>query len=484
MGRMIAEEIAEQLQVAAPADPADLDGLDDATSAGRVGKRRRVEDKSLKAPVDALDGRLRLRAGIPEIARYRGKKVARKEAFGSEEEDDAGSAGDAEPFPHPGAGDSEDDGIGGGGPSPAGPGASAPSSAGAFSISGELEAEYEQMMQTTSKRLEIMRTPSASEVAKRQDEAKRCKRQLDAWNALVQFRIHLEGALSLGHQLPCADAASEFREASPAVASAGDAASRELRGLLGELLALQGQLADQEALRAEIEDARTAQTQGEGEAGAWAVVDGPLRTVLDWGLEAADAWKDRTRLEARRGFKVLDQPLRTQMQAVAEVPPEKLRRRCTPPAGRHRVFGAAPAAAQGAAPGAPPGAGGGGAPANGEGSAGGESEIFDDREFYVQLLREVLGDGGQPAGGLGEEAKELRLELQGRRASKKRARADVERRASKGRKIRYVPVEKLQNFMAPRPRGAAAGGPGAGDGPAIAALQEKASEALMRSLFA
>merc|ERR1719487_3074973 len=39
-------------------------------------------------------------------------------------------------------------------------------------------------------------------------------------------------------------------------------------------------------------------------------------------------------------------------------------------------------------------------------------------------------------------------------ASKKKDKSgqEVERRASKGRKIRYVPIEKLQNFMASRPR--------------------------------
>jgi len=82
------------------------------------------------------------------------------------------------------------------------------------------------------------------------------------------------------------------------------------------------------------------------------------------------------------------------------------------------------------------------------------------------------------------------MELQGRRAAKKKIRADVERRASKGRKIRYVPIEKLQNFMAPRPRGStssfALGGPGlSAEEQRPAFLQfDGAVDALMRSLFA
>merc|ERR1711870_43794 len=81
-----------------------------------------------------------------------------------------------------------------------------------------------------------------------------------------------------------------------------------------------------------------------------------------------------------------------------------------------------------------------------------EKDVYDDHEFYVQLLREVLGGGSSKDESVAEQAKQLQNELQGRRANKKKARTDVERRASKGRKVRYVPIEKLQNFMAPGPR--------------------------------
>merc|ERR1711865_672796 len=97
-----------------------------------------------------------------------------------------------------------------------------------------------------------------------------------------------------------------------------------------------------------------------------------------------------------------------------------------------------------------------------------------DRDFYVQLLREVLQSGNQAGT---EESRELKMELQGRRASKKRNRAEVERRASKGRKIRYVPIEKLQNFVASRPRSDRS----ADDVDPL--MGEHAVDALLRSLF-
>jgi protein AATF/BFR2 len=65
-----------------------------------------------------------------------------------------------------------------------------------------------------------------------------------------------------------------------------------------------------------------------------------------------------------------------------------------------------------------------------------DSETFDDGEFYQQLLREFLEAGGD---GSGAAAGTMR--------SSKKLRKKVDRRASKGRKIRYNVQEKLVNFM-------------------------------------
>merc|ERR1712072_18614 len=93
---------------------------------------------------------------------------------------------------------------------------------------------------------------------------------------------------------------------------------------------------------------RPKKMQQHQEADAWALVDAQLQPLMDWGLGVADEWKERTRLDARRSFKVLDQSLSSQIRA-SEMEPEKLRRRCTPPPGRHSVFGvpSQPAASSG-----------------------------------------------------------------------------------------------------------------------------------------
>lgn len=476
----IAEQIAEQREPQEAADPADADALGDETVARK--RRRRPKEAKDAEPPEALgppEKRLRLRPGVPVLSKYKGKKVSRREAFGDDDGDD-GAAADA---PKRGSDKEEDSAA----ESQEGEGLSS-AAAGGFSIPQGLEAEYDRLMKQTSKDLEVMRKPTESEVSKRTDDAKALKRQLEAWNSLVEFRIHLEGPLSLGHRLPVGGISAAFREAESSASSEGDTVTQELRGLLGELQALQGRLLGPRPLREELLKAPattkdlTAMPADQGEAAAWAMLDGRLEEVLGWCLETADDWKEKTRIDARRSFKVLDQSLRMQMQAVAEADAVKLRKRCTPPAGKHKVFGIVPSSsAAGEAQSSEPDTG--------------EAGIFDDRDFYVQLLKEVLASGGSGKAGLGEDAKQLQAELQGRRATKKKARANVERRASKGRKIRFVPVVKLQNFMAPRPRLGGGAGDAAGDesrllsaggeqGRAPALLREGAVEALLRSMFA
>ncbi|KAJ3059603.1 hypothetical protein HDU98_004414, partial [Podochytrium sp. JEL0797] len=80
-----------------------------------------------------------------------------------------------------------------------------------------------------------------------------------------------------------------------------------------------------------------------------------------------------------------------------------------------------------------------------------DEEVFDDGDYYQQLLKELIEgrllETDDPAL-LSMKWAELK-QLQAKTKKKK----DVDTKASKGRKIRYAVHEKLQNFMAPEPRG-------------------------------
>jgi protein AATF/BFR2 len=79
-----------------------------------------------------------------------------------------------------------------------------------------------------------------------------------------------------------------------------------------------------------------------------------------------------------------------------------------------------------------------------------DSEIFDDGDYYQQLLKELIesrmSDTSDPVL-LGLRYAQLK-QLQ-----KKKAKKNIDTRASKGRKVRYQVHEKIQNFMTPEPRG-------------------------------
>lgn len=76
---------------------------------------------------------------------------------------------------------------------------------------------------------------------------------------------------------------------------------------------------------------------------------------------------------------------------------------------------------------------------------GGIGEIFDDTDFYQQLLRDVI-----EASGSGMNRGEAEPEwIRRQKANKVKRKKTVDVKASKGRKLRYEVHEKLQNFMVP-----------------------------------
>ncbi|KAG6919002.1 hypothetical protein DXG01_010241 [Tephrocybe rancida] len=70
-----------------------------------------------------------------------------------------------------------------------------------------------------------------------------------------------------------------------------------------------------------------------------------------------------------------------------------------------------------------------------------DPNIFDDTDFYQQMLRDVIDARGNAAGG------DDWVAIQKQKKAKKK----VDTKASKGRKLRYDAHEKLQNFMVPVP---------------------------------
>ncbi len=77
-----------------------------------------------------------------------------------------------------------------------------------------------------------------------------------------------------------------------------------------------------------------------------------------------------------------------------------------------------------------------------------DPEIYDDADFYQLLLKELVDQRSTDTGVPGEAVATVRWAA----LKETKTRKTVDRRASKGRKLRYTVHEKLQNFMAPEDR--------------------------------
>lgn len=73
-------------------------------------------------------------------------------------------------------------------------------------------------------------------------------------------------------------------------------------------------------------------------------------------------------------------------------------------------------------------------------------EIFDDSEFYHQMLRELI----EYKTNTGENQSEITQKFIELQKVRSRMKKNVDTRASKGRKIRYIVHNKLVNFMPPK----------------------------------
>ena len=68
-------------------------------------------------------------------------------------------------------------------------------------------------------------------------------------------------------------------------------------------------------------------------------------------------------------------------------------------------------------------------------------EIFDDTSFYASLLlKEAIASGAASKSG----------DMNVRSVNKKKDQSLVDRRASKGRRLKFTPIEKLVGFLAPQ----------------------------------
>lgn len=309
-----------------------------------------------------------------------------------------------------------------------------------------------------------IRTFSQDKVGEEVEKGRAVKNQLALWDQLLEGRIKLQKVLVTANQLPQPATFPDFKARGGAEFSGALKTSHKaLKALQRSLLELQDQLLDQNP------DTRNIAAGGGGEDEELdrdrerpAKEAGVPKRKLDMAEypelmakrfaafqpyrdATLQRWHDKTRLtlgKSSRGFGAFDRNILTQVEQVL-TDQERLLRRTQTRRSEYAILGKSEA------------------PAAVPESADGEQQqlkanahlkdldedIFDDDDFYHQLLRELIERRTSVADPNDQVAMGRQwLAIQKLRSKIKKK---VDTKASKGRKLRFHVHNKLLNFMAP-----------------------------------
>jgi protein AATF/BFR2 len=273
---------------------------------------------------------------------------------------------------------------------------------------------------------------------KRDDvKASAVKNQYRLWDRALALRIAIQKPLGSADCLPGHEARSAALQCTSDVEGAYDAASTACRGAITELLDVMNVLVTRNAPGDDGAGAgagphKRGRSDGSCIDSLWQDVEGARARFAPFRDAAVDRWHRKAMLATGRAamrsqMHALNQSLSQQVAAQLRDPERALARTrrdaaaMSPVLCEHR---------------------GDTSPAPGEQGAGASAGVpgtYDDTAFYQVLLQEYL----ESAGVEGTAAAAMRV------PKKRRV---VDQRASKGRKIRYVALDKLVNFMVPQER--------------------------------
>ncbi|XP_012504150.1 PREDICTED: protein AATF [Propithecus coquereli] len=321
----------------------------------------------------------------------------------------------------------------------------------------------------------VVMTFSSVKVSEEVEKGRAVKNQIALWDQLLEGRIKLQKALLTTNQLPQPDVFPVFKDrGGPEFASALKNSHKALKALLRSLVDLQ------EELLFQYPDTRYLVDGTKPKAGSEEISsedDEPVqekqqqRRVLPkrklevdeypsfmakrfadftaYRNRTLQKWHDKTKLASGKlgkGFGAFERSVLTQIDHIL-MDKERLLRRTQTKRSIYRVLGKPEPAAQPvpeSLPGEPeilPQA-----PANAH-LKDLDEEIFDDDDFYHQLLRELIErktSSLDPNDQVAMGRQWLAIQKLRSKIHKK-----VDRKASKGRKLRFHVLSKLLSFMAP-----------------------------------
>ncbi|XP_007946080.1 protein AATF [Orycteropus afer afer] len=340
----------------------------------------------------------------------------------------------------------------------------------------EGESEEDKAEDRNSEDDGVVMTFSSVKVSEEVEKGRAVKKQIALWDQLLEGRIKLQKALLTTNQLPQPDVFPIFKDkGGPEFASALKNSHKALKALLRSLVDLQEELLFQYPDTRYLVDGTKPKAESEEEISS---EDDKLvkeekqqrRALPKRKLEMDDypsfmakrfadftvyrnrtlqKWHDKTKLASGKlgkGFGAFERSILTQIDHIL-MDKERLLRRTQTKRSIYQVLGRLEPATQPVPenlPGQPeilPQA-----PANAH-LKDLDEEIFDDDDFYHQLLRELIErktSSLDPNDQVAMGRQWLAIQKLRSKIHKK-----VDRKASKGRKLRFHVLSKLLSFMAP-----------------------------------
>ncbi|XP_040856217.1 protein AATF [Ochotona curzoniae] len=320
----------------------------------------------------------------------------------------------------------------------------------------------------------VVMTFSGGKVSEEVEKGRAVKNQIALWDQLLEGRIKLQKALLTTNQLPQPDIFPAFKDkGGPEFASALKNSHKALKALLRSLVDLQEELlcqypdtrylvdgtkpeAESEEISSEDEEVVEEKKQRRAPRKRKLQMDDypsfMAKRFADFTVyrnRTLQKWHDKTKLASGKlgkGFGAFERSILTQIDHIL-MDKERLLRRTQTKRSVYRVLGKpelAPQPVPESLPGEPevlPEA-----PANAH-LKDLDEEIFDDDDFYHQLLRELIErktSSLDPNDQVAMGRQWLAIQKLRSKIHKK-----VDRKASKGRKLRFHVLSKLLSFMAP-----------------------------------
>ncbi|KAK9768244.1 rRNA-processing protein bfr2 [Basidiobolus ranarum] len=319
-----------------------------------------------------------------------------------------------------------------------------------FEADENLQEELQKIQEDEKSLMKNITQSAKTDVEKGQH----VKNQLSIWEGLLDLRIRIQKSVNCANKLPQHDIYPEF--CTPESNLAVEEAKTEVRDLIDSLLDIRTSLYERNPLidfkKSQFQNRKRALEDEDEDypLALWKDIDGINRKMVPYRDETLEKWSNKVQIASgiplNKKFKSLNQGIMSQVSQLLS-DRERLVKRTQLKRGEYNILGKdeqtevevkealLPEELK---------------ELNNkdEHLSNHDSEIFDDADFYQQLLRELIEskmvDSNDPVT-LGMRWAAIK--------QTKQKKKKIDTRASKGRKLRYHVHEKLQSFMVPIPTG-------------------------------